>query len=150
MVKILPAAYHIILQKATGLFLDGNAEGKVYLLKGNGGDFQKWQITNKPDGTYNLLQKATNRFLDINKNGQFFTAKINNENVHKWEIMGLEDGTFLIKSIENKFILDSKIDGNVCTSDEVDKPTDNRRWIIVPVTGSEGLVLPGQWDSSEN
>ncbi|WP_018349371.1 RICIN domain-containing protein [Longispora albida] len=63
--------------------LDSNANGSVYTLKCNGGNYQKWYQTSTSTG-WQLKNKATGRCLDSNANGEVYTLACNGGNYQRW------------------------------------------------------------------
>ncbi len=51
--------YYKLQSKVTGLFLDGNKEGKIYGHTGNKESFQQWRFISMGNGFYKLQSKET-------------------------------------------------------------------------------------------
>ena len=64
--------YYKLQSKVTGLFLDGNKEGKVYDHTGNKESFQQWRFISVENGFYKLQSRETWLFLDGNEKGNIY------------------------------------------------------------------------------
>ena len=75
---------------ATGKYLDSNANGNVYALDGNGGNYQKWIIESFGEGI-RLRNLATNRVLDSNTNGDVYTLVENDGDYQVWSFFNNQE-----------------------------------------------------------
>lgn len=63
--------------------LDSDANGNVYGIPCNGGDYQRWYEVKTSTG-WKLQNKATGRILDSDANGNVYTLPDNGSNWQRW------------------------------------------------------------------
>ncbi|MFF0487355.1 ricin-type beta-trefoil lectin domain protein [Streptomyces sp. NPDC004435] len=73
-----------VFQKPDGYCLDSNAAGKVYMLRCNGGNYQKWQEVYASAG-WKYKNVATGRYLD-NRSNSVYTEPANGGLNQVWKV----------------------------------------------------------------
>lgn len=86
--------YEVVQNDAVWTCLDSNRDGKVYGLRCNGGDFQRWRVEDlgsrwidkyqRNSHAYRLVNKATGRCLDANYDGNLYAIGCNGGNYQVW------------------------------------------------------------------
>ena len=92
----------------TGLVLDSDANGLVYTLGSNGGDYQRWEWHFKENGWNYIKNKATGRYLESNNVGSIYTNNFNGGNEQLWMVWNKR-----LVNLGNNFALDSNYKGEV-------------------------------------
>jgi hypothetical protein len=81
----------VLKNKKSGDCLDSNADGEVYLLGCNGGDFQDWTVIVNDDDTRSFRSVATNLCLDSdlgeNATGRAYTLGCNGGDFQRFRIL---------------------------------------------------------------
>jgi hypothetical protein len=86
--------YHVLKNEPTGMVLDGNSDGNVYLFDINAGKYQDWSfwITDIGSTIYCAIrQNATGRVLDGNSDGKVYTMEWNHGDYQLWSLEQVDE-----------------------------------------------------------
>ena len=95
--------------QATARCLDSNANGEVYTLTCNGGQFQNWAIVKYLDGFFTIMNRATGFYLTDSGSSVLARAR-DGTTSQDWKINGVQ----VLNRFTNE-VLDSNNDGKVYT-----------------------------------
>ncbi|MGW4585096.1 RICIN domain-containing protein [Janibacter hoylei] len=77
-------SYRLYRSKATGLCLDSNSSGNVYLRScSTGNNFQNWLLVKEGTGFYRLKNRATGLCLDSSYAGSVYTNPCSSSNAYQ-------------------------------------------------------------------
>ena len=77
-------SYRLYRSKATGLCLDSNSSGNVYLRScSTGNNFQNWLLVKESTGFYRLKNRATGLCLDSSYAGSVYTNPCSSSNAYQ-------------------------------------------------------------------
>ena len=131
-------AYVNILDQATGLALDSNANNDVYTDQFNGSLSQQWLlIIPEPDPTNGAIfiqNVATGLYLEGKGApgfGNVYTNSFSGSAFQQWGLLNGPNSSFHIQHVESQLLLDSNADGQVYTNSPNGGPFQN--WSVVTV-----------------